>query len=120
MLRCLITLSLLAVAAPLRAAEPEVDFNRDVRPILTDRCFACHGPDEKHRKADLRLDTREGATESKAVVPGKPAESELVRGITAEDESERMPPEKSGKTLTAAEVDLLKRWVAQGAEYKGH
>ncbi len=108
----------LALAAGAAAADRPVDFNRDVRPILSDKCFACHGPDEKQRKADLRLDTQDGAAE--VITPGKPAESEMVRRITAADESERMPPKKSGKALTPAEVALLRRWVAEGAAYKVH
>src|SRR5207248_6554780 len=108
-------LAILALPALSRAAE--VDFNRDVRPILADKCFACHGPDAKHRKADLRLDVEKAARESGVIVPGKPAESTLVERITAADPAERMPPAKSGKKLTAAEVDVLKRWVSEGAKW---
>src|SRR4051812_26497201 len=81
------------------AAQPagKVDFNRDIRPILANKCFACHGPDEKERKGKLRLDTRGGATDS-VIVPGKPEASEFVRRLTAEPD-EAMPPKKSGKTL---------------------
>jgi hypothetical protein len=104
---------LLAVVAP-----PAVDFNRDVRPILSGRCFACHGPDEAARKGGLRLDTRDGATEA-AVVPGKPGESELIRRLTAEP-GEVMPPPKSGPPLPKAEADVLARWVKQGATYAVH
>src|SRR5262245_20043238 len=100
------------VAAP--AAGQSIDFNRDVRPILSNNCFACHGPDEKVRKVDLRLDTREGATADRdglaAVVPGKPEESELVRRLTADKPGKRMPPAKTGKTLTKVEIDTLTRW----------
>ncbi|MHB1560386.1 MAG: DUF1553 domain-containing protein [Isosphaeraceae bacterium] len=129
----------LATAAPLfvallltpalSAGEPDrshpVDFNFEVRPILSDKCFRCHGPDARERKAGLRLDTREGAfgeAESglRAIVPGKPDESELVARITSADESERMPPKSLGRTLTPAEIDTLKRWVAQGAEWQPH
>src|SRR4051812_17669938 len=95
-----VVLLLLVPAARAHAAEPGIDFNRDVRPILSDKCFACHGPDEKHRKADLRLDDAKAALASGAIVPGKPADSPLVTRITAEDEADRMPPKKSGKTLT--------------------
>ena len=107
---------------PKPAAQPArtIEFNRDVRPILADKCFACHGPDDKHRKADLRLDVEKDAVEAKAVVPGKPAESELVARITAADEAERMPPKKFGKPLTAAEIATLKRWVAEGATWSAH
>ncbi|HVK12812.1 MAG TPA: PSD1 and planctomycete cytochrome C domain-containing protein [Gemmataceae bacterium] len=110
-------LAALALAAGARA-DTKIDFNRDVRPILSDNCFACHGPDPKTRKADLRLDTRDGAL---AVLDLKaPAESDLLKRITTTDKSEVMPPPKSDKKLTAAQVATLKAWVAQGAEYQGH
>src|SRR5438067_13334956 len=99
---------LLTVAAIAGAAEP-IDFNRDVRPILSDKCFFCHGPDEKHRSAKLRLDVEKDAKADRdgthAVAPGKPEESELVARITAKDESDRMPPKKANKPLTTAEID---------------
>jgi len=104
---------------------PKVDFNRDVRPILSDKCFACHGPDEPKRKAKLRLDTPEGmqaeaASGSVAVVPGKPDESELYVRIASDDPEERMPPAKSGKSLTEAEAQTLKAWIEQGAPFQRH
>lgn len=106
------------------AAPKQVDFNRDVRPILADNCYACHGPDDKARKADLRLDTKEGLFSEidgkMVVVAGKPAESELLARITHEDVTERMPPRKSGKKLTAAQIETLKNWIEQGAVWKGH
>ena len=101
-----------------------VDFVRDIRPLLSDNCFACHGPDAKQRKADLRLDTREGALVdidgTSAVVPGKPSESELVRRVTTDDEDSLMPPPDSGKKLDATQKALLQRWIAEGAEYELH
>ena len=101
-----------------------VDFARDIRPLLSDNCFACHGPDAKQRKADLRLDTREGALDyidgTSAVVPGKPSESELVRRVTTDDEDDLMPPPDSGKELDATQKALLQRWIAEGAEYELH
>ena len=101
-----------------------VDFARDIRPLLSDNCFACHGPDAKQRKADLRLDTREGALAdldgTSAVVPGKPSESELVRRVTTDDEDDLMPPPDSGKKLDATQKALLQRWIAEGAEYELH
>ncbi|HEX8916033.1 MAG TPA: PSD1 and planctomycete cytochrome C domain-containing protein [Humisphaera sp.] len=105
-------------AAPL-------DFNRDVRPILSDNCFACHGPDPEKRKGKLRLDDRAAALAPAegghaAIVPGKPDESELVKRIVTADADEKMPPAKSHKTLTPAQVATLKRWVAEGASYAGH
>ncbi len=102
------------------AAGPSVDFNRDIRPILSNHCNACHGPDEKARKAKLRLDTLAGALDGGAITPGKPAASELVRRVKAADPDEVMPPPKTGKKLTPREVELLEAWVAGGANYAGH
>jgi mono/diheme cytochrome c family protein len=109
----------LLLCLTLCAAAPaaDVDFNRDVRPILSDKCFSCHGPDEKHRKAKLRLDVEKSAVGSGAIVPGKPGESPLVERITTAVEKDHMPPAKSGKALTAAEIDVLKAWVASGGKY---
>jgi len=112
----------LFAAVPAPAAEP-VSFSRDVLPILSDNCFSCHGPDEGHRKADLRLDTREGATADsiQAVVPGRPEASELIRRIVATDEDEVMPPPKSHKPrLAPGQVELLRRWIADGAVWGRH
>jgi hypothetical protein len=97
-----------------------IEFNRDIRPILSENCFACHGPDSAARKADLRLDRREAAVELGAIVPNDPGASELVARIDDEDETLRMPPKKSNKKLTAAQKDLLRRWIASGAEYQPH
>ncbi len=102
-----------------------VGFARDVRPILSDTCFACHGPDDKARKAGLRLDTQEGAfaeTESgaRAIVPGKPGESELIARIESKDPELQMPPKKSGKSLTPEQIAVLRRWVEQGATWTRH
>src|SRR5712692_1300478 len=102
------------------AATNEVQFNRDVRPILSENCYACHGPDKNQRKAKLRLDVREIALEREAIVPGKAAESKLVQHIFSTDPEEIMPPPKTQKTLAAAQKDLLKRWIAAGAEYQPH
>src|SRR5574338_84257 len=102
-----------------RAVKPKgtVEYNRDVRPILTENCFACHGPDSAARKANLRIDRREDAIETKAIVPGKPGESELITRICSEDESEIMPPPKTKKKLTPAQKETLRKWIAEGAEY---
>jgi hypothetical protein len=107
------------------AAEPTVDFNRDVRPILSNNCFACHGPDEKVRKGDLRLDTSDGATgkagTTAALVPGKPERSELLKRIALDaGHADAMPPKKTGKHLTAKEAATLKLWIEQGAKYAQH
>jgi hypothetical protein len=102
-----------------------LDFNRDIRPILSDNCYACHGPDDRARKARLRLDTPAGAfaklrAGGYAIVPGKSGASELVVRVTAEDPAEQMPPPKSGKKLTPAQIDLLRRWIEQGAKWSEH
>ncbi len=113
-------LCLLWLLFPL-SGEAQVDFNRDIRPILSDNCFACHGPDKKKRKSSLRLDTFKGATEGgelgDPVVPGKPEESELVARINETDPDEIMPPPESHKKLEPGEKELLRRWIAQGAPY---
>lgn len=101
-----------------------VDFNRDIRPILADRCFSCHGPDAKERQADLRLDVEAEAkalrSGTAAIVPGRPDLSEVAIRIESPDLADRMPPEDSGKSLTADEVALLKRWIAEGAHWSRH
>ncbi len=107
------------------AVEDKVDFNRDIRPVFSENCYACHGPDSNKRKAGLRLDIKEGAlaklkSDNFAIVPGNPEKSALVGRITTKDEDDRMPPLKTGKHLTTAQIDLLKRWIAQGAEWKSH
>jgi hypothetical protein len=104
---------------------PHVDFNRDIRPILSENCYKCHGPDDGARKAKLRFDIRtEALKPAKSgeipIVPGSPEKSQLVARITASDPDERMPSIKSGKTLSPTQIDLLKRWVAEGAPYATH
>ena len=101
------------------ASADTVEFNRDIRPLLSDKCFACHGPDKDHREADLRLDV-EVLAKADAIKPGKPKESELIARIISDDSDERMPPPDSGKSLTKPEVDLLRRWIEQGAKYQPH
>jgi len=101
-------------------AEDRVRFNRDIRPILSDRCFVCHGPDRGNRKADLRLDVRASAIES-AIVPSHSDQSSLVERIVSDDPEFMMPPAASKKSkLTTREIELLRRWVDQGAEYEAH
>lgn len=102
------------------AAAELVAFNRDIRPILSDKCFFCHGPDKNQRKADLRLDVRQNAVEAEAFVPGQPDKSALVERIFSTDPDETMPPADSHKKLSAQEKELLKRWIAEGAQYEGH
>jgi len=110
-----------AVFSSATAAETDaVSFNRDIRPILSDNCFYCHGPDASHRQADLRLDLRDEALSAKAIVPSKPAESSLVARINSTDPDELMPPPESHKKLDAKQKALLTRWIEQGAEYQKH
>jgi hypothetical protein len=116
---------LLATAAPVLAAGGEDLFNSKVRPILARHCFKCHGPDEKARKAKLRLDQRDaalrgGRSKQPAIVPGHPERSELIRRIFAEDEDEIMPPPHTKNPLTAEDRQILKRWIAEGAGYRLH
>lgn len=119
-------MSLLCVTAGwAAAAEPRViEFNRDVRPILSDHCYQCHGPDEKQRKADLRLDTEAGATADhdghRAIVPRDLNKSELFQRIISQDENERMPPPKFARQLSAEQIDILKSWIEQGAGWQKH
>src|SRR5258707_11408514 len=101
-------------------ATNSIQFNRDVRPILAENCFACHGPDKNQRKAKLRLDLRDVALEREAIVPGKPEQSKLVEHIFSTDPDEVMPPPKVHKKLTPQQMELLKRWIADGAEYEPH
>jgi len=98
----------------------ELKYNRDIRPILSENCFACHGPDSGSRKANLRLDRRESAMEADVLAPGDAETSELVARIASADPMEVMPPPGAHKTLTAEQKDVLRRWVAQGAEYQPH
>ena len=113
-----------SVAAAARADEEPVLFNRDIRPIFSDTCFKCHGFDANTRKADLRLDTEEGAFAERdgitPLVPGHPDRSEAYRRITSDDPDERMPPPESNLSITVTQKDLLRRWIEQGAEYEKH
>ncbi len=101
----------------------EVDFRRDVRPILVQKCFSCHGPDEEERQADLRLDVQAGVfgdPEATTIVRGDPDQSALYQRLTAEDEDLRMPPVDSGKTVSQEERDLVRRWIQEGAKWESH
>src|SRR6266496_6191754 len=114
----------LAASAKKQSVTEPVDFSSQIRHLISSKCFSCHGPDESSRKAKLRLDLREEAIKdhkgSLAIVPGDAAGSELVRRITTADPDDLMPPPKTGRTLSAAEIDLLKRWIQQGAPYSPH
>ncbi len=117
---CLVGTGLVARAEPAR-----LEFNRHIRPILSDNCFQCHGPDRKARKAEFRLDRRERAVQPAKsgkvpVVPGRPDRSELVRRIFSSDRDEVMPPPESNKQLTDGQKELLRRWIEDGGEYQPH
>jgi len=112
-------------AASVSGADGGVDFNRDVRPILSDKCFRCHGPDDQTREAGLRLDQRDAALKvldsgETAIVPGQPDASRLVERIRSTDPAELMPPAEINKPLTDKEMDVLQRWIAEGAQYQTH
>ena len=113
------------VAADPPKATPKIDYGRDIRPILADNCYACHGPDAQQRKRKLRFDQRDSAVAElgdglHAVVPGKSADSALIDRVTEEDPDRHMPPAKTGKTLTPQQIDLLRAWIDQGAPYAVH
>ncbi len=124
--RCCSSLLMLTLCVSSSPADDQtVSFNRDVRPILSDACFHCHGPDDQQRQAGLRFDQRDSALAKSdsggiAIVPGNLAASELVKRITSNDESVAMPPRDSGKSISPAQIEILKRWISEGAEYEGH
>jgi len=120
--RLVALLGLGLIVAPVASAadQGKVEFNRDIRPIFRETCFTCHGPDSAARKADLRLDQRDAAVKAGAIAPGDADASELVARVLSNDPEEVMPPPSLHKPLTAQQKDLLKRWVAQGAEYQPH
>ena len=117
--------ALLGLAAVARAAAPaKLEYNRDVRPILSDKCFRCHGPDSQARKAELRLDQRDSAVAEhdggRPIIPGQPEKSEVVERIETADPDDHMPPRKSNLRLSKDEIAVLRRWIAEGAEYQPH
>src|SRR5436190_24002908 len=109
--------------ACLLAAPPDtarkIEFNRDIRPILSDNCYTCHGPAKSTRKADLRFDSEESAKEDRggyrAVAPGKPEESHLLQRLTASDKTKVMPPPSTNKRPSPRQIELLRQWITQGA-----
>lgn len=116
---------LLILQAPAQLSAERIRYDRDIRPILSENCFACHGPDEHERKAKLRLDVKDGGMYADrkgviAVVPGKPEESELLYRLTTDDKDDIMPPPKAEKILKPEEIALIKKWIEQGAEWEGH
>ena len=102
----------------------KISFNRDIRPIFSDICFTCHGPDASKVKGGLRLDSKDaamkGGESGVAIVPGKPEQSEVFKRLTTHDAEDIMPPKKFGKTLSAEQIETVRRWIAEGAEYQGH
>jgi hypothetical protein len=122
--RIALWLVLLPLAAPAAPTAP-VSFNRDIRPLMSNTCFHCHGPDASHRKAKLRLDLREealkpGKSGELPIVPGKPDESEILKRIFSTDEDELMPPPEEHKPFTPEQKETFRRWVAEGAVYEPH
>src|SRR5262245_12487562 len=119
---------LLITAGPFaptaRAADKAIEFNRDIRPILSNNCFVCHGPDNNLRKADLRLDQDKGLYDDRdggrIIAPGKPMESEMFQRITSPEKAKRMPPAKANKELTKEQVELIRTWIEQGGKYQKH
>lgn len=108
-----------------RSRRGKIDFNRDIRPILSDKCYVCHGPDAEGKKIRLRLDSEAGAKADlgkgrRAIVPNHPERSEMIRRIRSDDEFERMPPVSSGRALTPGQIDLLTEWISQGADWQTH
>src|SRR6185437_6291426 len=118
-----VTTALAGAAKKETSAEP-VEFSSQIRPIISSKCFSCHCPDEGSRKAKLRLDLRDDALKdhkgTRPIVPGDLADSEMIRRITARDPDDLMPPPKTGRTLSAVEIDLIKRWIKEGAPYTPH
>jgi hypothetical protein len=104
----------------VQAAPPALDFNRDIRPVLAENCFYCHGQDSNKRQAELRLDVRDAAIEAGAIVPNAPKSSELIERIFSHDSHKVMPPPKSNRRLSAEQMKLLERWISQGAVYAPH
>ncbi len=111
--------SLLICALLPLSASAAVDFDREIRPILSDNCYTCHGPDEKRRMANLRLDTKDGGA-FRAIVAGDAAHSELFKRISAAEKSRRMPPPSATTSLTDKQIDLIKQWIDQGAKWETH
>ena len=115
-----LTITALILGSSLAGLSAQLSYNRDVRPILAENCFACHGPDKASREGELRLDIREDALRMEAFVPGNPDDSEIVIRINTGDEEDLMPPRDSHKALTSEQKSILAEWVRQGAEYEPH
>ena len=111
---------MLTILSSAAFADQPLSFNRDIRPILSEYCYACHGPDENHREADLRLDDHDAAVDYGAIVPGEPDDSLLVERILSDDPDTVMPPPDGGKTLSDDQKKRLVAWIQQGAVYQKH
>ncbi|MCA9071710.1 MAG: hypothetical protein KDA84_22440, partial [Planctomycetaceae bacterium] len=109
---------ILLCASTALAEDTKIDFDRDIRPIISDKCAHCHGPDPNARQADLRLDTRDGLFQ--VVVPAQPEQSELIARINSADPEEVMPPADAKLSLSNDQIELLTAWVRSGASWKGH
>ena len=113
-----------AAAAQNSQVASKVDYNRDIRPLLSDTCFTCHGPDEQQRQADLRLDSREGIFAERRgyriVVPGNSSQSRLFQRVSAQNQAARMPPPYAEASLTNEQIELIRLWIDQGARRESH
>src|SRR5579875_1956478 len=120
--RLVLTSSLVLSAIQVCSGQtPAVNFDRQVRPILSDNCFTCHGPDEKHRMAGLHFDTKEGAfTKPGVIQPGDSAHSKMYLRVSNPNIAMRMPPTYSGRKLTQTQIDTLKQWIDEGAKWETH
>ena len=117
----IVSVTVTGMPAPEQTVPAPVSFTREVLPILSNNCFACHGPDEQQRKTKFHFDTREGAFLKRGVIePGKAAESLLIEMVTHPDPKQRMPPPESGHTLTDAHISVLRRWIDEGAPWDTH
>ena len=124
-LNTLLLLASFSLANSRLVAADQVDFNRDIRPILSENCLSCHGPDHVKRQGGLRFDVSDqamwkGESGELAIVPGSPDQSQMVHRITSTDADQLMPPASSGKKLTPKQIETLQQWISEGAKYKGH
>ena len=118
--RLILSFGISGAVAVAAAETAPLEYNRDIRPILSENCFYCHGPDANKREAKLRLDIRAEALKQKAFIPGDAAGSELIKRLFSKDEDEVMPPPEAHRTVTSAQKEILKRWINAGAPYEEH